>query len=89
MNEGKTGAHTVSDTGRTLMRFAQRAVKLIDVLLVALVFDRIWFLFYAQTIAAPFYRRGNAVVVGLFLVLYYLFAHLYNGSRFTSAASRR
>ena len=56
-----------------------RAVKILDLLLMTVPVILCWYLYYAQRIASPFYRLGNYLVIALFLAMYYMIAHLYNG----------
>ncbi len=55
-----------------------RAVKLLAVILIAAPFAACWYGCYAGRIAAPFYCRGNLLIVLLFLALYLVFAHIYD-----------
>ena len=63
-----------------------RSVKLLDVILVCLPFVAAWHFHYASSLAMPFYRRGNWIVIALYVCAYYLLAHLYSG--FTIHVSR-
>lgn len=56
----------------------QRISKLINVVMVTLPFFAVWMLYYEDIMSHPFYRRGNWVVVGIFLVLYAVFGKLYD-----------
>ena len=67
-------------SGRTAHRTIVRLVKLLDVILVSIPFAAAWMLYYSHKVyLTDFYRRGNWVVIGLFVLLYYLLAHLYSG----------
>ena len=57
---------------------ALRLVKLVNVLLMTLPFVGCWYLYYADHITAPFFRRGNWAMVLLFVVLYFCFARVYD-----------
>ena len=61
-------------------------VKLGNVALITLPFLVVWFHFYADRTASPFYYWGNWIVVALFLVLYVTFGRVYDG--FQIATSR-
>ena len=75
------GQRTYEDgSGRTAHRTIVRLVKLLNVLLVSVPFAAAWMLYYSHKIyIKDFYRRGNWVVIGLFVLLNYLLAHLYSG----------
>ena len=55
-----------------------RIVKAINVILMTLPFIGCWFGYYADRIAAPYYRMGNWAVIALFVILYVIFARLYD-----------
>lgn len=66
--------------GKTMHRTIIRLVKLLDVIIVSIPFILAWYLYYAHMVyKVDFYRKGNWVVIALFIVLYYLFSHLYSG----------
>ena len=65
---------------RTEHRTIIRIVKVLDVIMVSIPFYIAWVVYYSRLVyLTGFYRRGNWAVMGLFTVLYYLFAHLYSG----------
>ena len=43
------------------------------------IFGYVWYQFYSDAILVPFYRRGNWLVVGIYLVIYFLFSKIYGG----------
>ena len=43
------------------------------------IFGYVWYEFYSDAILVPFYRRGNWLVVGIYLVIYFLFSKIYGG----------
>lgn len=43
------------------------------------IFGYVWYEFYSLEILQPFYRRGNWLVVGIYLVIYFLFSKIYGG----------
>ena len=46
----------------------------------SLLFALVWFLYYrTQMYIYPFFIKGDIIVVFLFALLFYMFAHLYNG----------
>lgn len=55
-----------------------RIVKALNVILMTLPFIACWFGYYADRIVAPYYRMGNWAVIGLFVVLYVIFARVYD-----------
>ena len=55
-----------------------RLVKGLDIVLVTIPFVACWYCYYAERIAAPFYNKGNILMVFLFLVLYCVFARVYD-----------
>lgn len=66
--------------GRTAHRTVVRLVKLLDVILVSIPFAVAWMQYYShQVYAIIFYRKGNWVVIALFVFLYYVLSHLYSG----------
>ena len=65
---------------RTLHRAVVRLVKLLDVIMVSIPFVIAWGLYYSHRLFKnEFYRKGNWLVISLFVVLYYLLSHLYSG----------
>ena len=94
---GSEGTYTYNYSGnnrtyhdgrnRTAHRAIVRLIKALDVVLVSIPFFAAWFLYYSHMLyAKDFYRKGNYFVALLFVVVYYLFAHLYSG--FTIHISR-
>ena len=66
--------------GRTAHRTVVRLVKLLDVIMVCIPFAAAWVLYYGhQVYIEDFYRKGNWVVIGLYVFLYYTLSHLYSG----------
>lgn len=59
-------------------RAALRAVKLINVAGMTALFGVCWYLFYADSIAAPFYNKGNWAVIAIFAVLYLVYGRVYD-----------
>ena len=82
-----TGYHYSGDNkiyqdgmGRTAHRTMVRFVKLIDVIMVSIPFIAAWTLYYSHKVyLSDFYRKGNWLVMALFVVIYYLLSHLYSG----------
>ena len=77
-----SGNNRVHQDGRsrTAHRTVVRFVKLLDVIMVSLPFITAWALYFSHKIFKfEFYRRGNWLVIALFVILYYLLSHLYSG----------
>jgi len=58
--------------------FGLRIVKLLAVILATVPFAVCWYLYYAERIYVPFYSKGNWLMVALFVVLYVIFARVYD-----------
>lgn len=58
---------------------ALRIVKCLDALLVTIPFSVCWFLFYAPNVSAPYYSRGNWLIIAIFLVIYIIYGRVYEG----------
>lgn len=59
-------------------RTAMRIVKIINVIAMTVLFGCCWYLAYADNIRAPFYNRGNWVVIAIFAVLYLMYGRIYD-----------
>lgn len=55
-----------------------RIVKILDAVLITIPFATCWLLYYASRIDAPFYAKGNWLVIALFFVLYIAFGRVYD-----------
>lgn len=55
-----------------------RIIKLLNVVLMSVPFGVCWYMYYAQRIATPFFNLGNVAVIGLFVLLYVIFARVYD-----------
>ena len=67
-------------SSRTVHRTKVRFVKLIDVIMVSIPFMLAWVLYFSHKVyLSDFYRKGNWLVMALFVVIYYLLSHLYSG----------
>ena len=62
-----------------MRKYGLYALNLLNILMIALPFGAVWYLYYAERIYAPFWRRGNWVMIGLFILLYAIFCELYRG----------
>lgn len=56
-----------------------RIVKMLNAILVVIPFVLCWCGYYAGRIDAPFYKRGNLLIIVLFAILYIIFARVYDG----------
>ena len=66
--------------GRTAHRAMVRFVKLLDVFMVSAPFILAWTMYFSHKVyITDFYRRGNWLMIALFVILYYLLSHLYQG----------
>ena len=55
-----------------------RLIKLLVIALATLPFAICWYAYFAESIPLPFFRRGNWVVIALFMLLYVAFARVYD-----------
>lgn len=58
---------------------AIRTVKIMNIVMITIPFLLCWYLYYASRIDSPYYAKGNWLVVALFMVLYAVFSHIYDG----------
>ena len=61
-----------------IKRLCIRLIKILNVALIALPFAVAWWGYYAERTYAPYYAKGNYVVAALFVILYVIFAHVYD-----------
>lgn len=61
-----------------IKRVLIRLIKILNVVLITLPFALAWWCYYANRTYAPYYAKGNYVVVALFVVLYVIFVHVYD-----------
>ncbi len=54
---------------------------IIYLLAVAAVFGQVWYGFYRPMITAPFWRRGNYVLIGIYAVVAFMFSKMSGGLR--------
>lgn len=59
-------------------RLVFKIFKILNVLLIVLPFGICWLGYYASRTWAPYYEKGNYLVIALFMVTYILFAHVYD-----------
>ena len=60
---------------------ALRIAKMIDAIMITVPFAMCWYLYYAERIDAPFYAKGNWLVIALYFVLYITFGRIYEAFR--------
>jgi exopolysaccharide biosynthesis polyprenyl glycosylphosphotransferase len=53
------------------------AIMLLGIL--SVIFAAVWYLYYSDTIILPFYRRGNWVLITIYLIITALFFKVYGG----------
>ncbi len=56
-----------------------RVVKLINVAMMTIPFAACWYLFYADALAAPYFAKGNWLIIALFAALYVTYGRIYDG----------
>lgn len=54
-----------------------RLWKIIEIGLISGAFALCWYLYYAKHIISPFFNKGNWVIICLYIVLFYVFAKVY------------
>ena len=59
-------------------RLSLRVIKILNIVLVTLPFAFAWMMYYAERTYSPYFAKGNYLVIALFLVLYVVFAHVYD-----------
>ena len=55
-----------------------RIAKAFNVILMTVPFALCWFGYYGERITVPYYQMGNWAVIGLFVLLYVIFARIYD-----------
>ena len=55
-----------------------RMVKFLVVILTTVPFALCWYLYFADTILYPYFNKGNWVIIALFVLLYVVFARVYD-----------
>lgn len=59
-------------------RLLLRIVKILDAAMVTVPFALCWMLYYADRVDAPFYAKGNWLVIALFFIVYIIFGRVYD-----------
>ena len=55
-----------------------RFIKLLNPIIMSLVFAGVWYSFYADKIVSPFYDHGNWAIIILFGIIYTIYARMYD-----------
>ena len=61
-----------------------RLVKILAAVLITVPFAICWYLYYADMLHTPFYRKGNWLVIALFVVVYTVLAKIYDAFRIST-----
>lgn len=69
-----------TEVKKFIMFFIRRSITFIQ----CCSFAFVWDIFYADMINNPFFRKGNWVLIILYMILYHLFTSLYGGYRIGS-----
>ena len=56
-----------------------RLVKVLNIICLTFPFACCWYGYYSRQMLSSFYRRGNLLMITLYMVVYFLFARVYNG----------
>jgi lipopolysaccharide/colanic/teichoic acid biosynthesis glycosyltransferase len=62
-----------------------RAVKALDAGMMLIPFALCWYLYYGHRLASPYFRRGNYLILVLYLILYVLYGRIYDGFKVSFA----
>lgn len=55
-----------------------RCVKTLNIILMTIPFALCWYGYYAGQMTEGFYNRGNILMIALYMIVYFLFARVYN-----------
>lgn len=55
-----------------------KGIKAVNVILMTWLFSIGWFFYYAERTSSPYFFKGNIVIVALFLILYAVYAQIYD-----------
>ncbi|MBO4862284.1 MAG: exopolysaccharide biosynthesis polyprenyl glycosylphosphotransferase [Firmicutes bacterium] len=69
----------MTENKRLIHKLFTEFCSIINVLLETAVFGACWYLYYRSRLSDPFFRKGDWVVIFIFLVLYVGFCHIYSG----------
>lgn len=68
----------VKDNRSLVGQILLRIVKLLNIVVITVPFAVIWYNFYSQLMLDAFYRKGNWIIIGLFVLFYCMFARVYD-----------
>ena len=55
-----------------------RLLKVLNIVLITIPFICCWYGYYEGKMKYGFYRRGNFMIIALFMLVYFIFARVYN-----------
>lgn len=55
-----------------------RLIKLFNVCLIVIPFVLAWYYYYSPRLSTPYYIKGDIVITGIYIVLYYMFGKTYD-----------
>lgn len=55
-----------------------RIVKILNIVCITIPFAWCWYGYYAGRVKLPFYRRGNILMILIFMIVYFMFARIYD-----------
>ena len=55
-----------------------RLIKVLDIICMTIPFICCWYGYYVNQMENSFYKRGNLLMIALFMLVYFLFARVYN-----------
>ena len=61
-----------------MKRILVRLIKLLNIILMTAPFVLAWYMIYSKQTAVPYYIKGEMVIISLFVVLYVIYAHIYD-----------
>ena len=70
---------TLSGMDSLKHNLALRIVKTVNAVMITIPFFAVWYLYYAQRVASPYFAKGNYLIVLLFFVLYIIYGRVYDG----------
>jgi len=64
-----------------------RIAQLTNLVLLTIPFAACWYAYYGERILTPFYRKGNWIIIAIFVVLYCVFARIYDAFTVPTSSS--
>lgn len=55
-----------------------RIIKLLNIICITIPFAICWYGYYSRQMKDSFYNKGNLLIIALFMLVYFLFARIYN-----------